>query len=167
MRRYDAEQPVFLVQHGDGVLGIVLDARQRVFNALVRVNVGVGGRDQLCERIALARDDEVFEIDRAVESVVGIHNIDRGDVVVLGGLLDELVHCGLDAQPLGDDDAVRRHNAADLVLAVDPEPGNLAALRLVHELDERVFLAALERFEIVYRGVGVHAGENVHPPPEA
>ena len=29
LRRYDAEQPVFLVQHGDGVLGIVLDARQR------------------------------------------------------------------------------------------------------------------------------------------
>ena len=167
MRRYDAEQPVFLVQHGDGVLGIVLDARQRVYNALVRVNVGVGGRDQLRERVALARDDEVFEIDRAVESVVGIHNIDRGDVVVLGGLLDELVHCGFDAQPLGDDDAVRRHNAADLVLAVDPEPRDLAALRLVHELDERVFLTAFECFEVVHRSVGVHAREHVHPPPEA
>ncbi len=44
------------------------------------------------------------------------------------------------------------------VLAVDPELRDLAALRLVHELDERVF-STFERFEIVHRSVGVHARE--------
>ena len=120
----------------------------------------------LGKRVALARDDEVFEIDRAVEGVVAAHNVDRGDVVVLGGLRDEAAHRLLDAQPLRNNDAVGRHDAADLVLAVDPEPRDLAALRLVHELDERIFLAAFECFEIVHRGVGVHAREHVHPPPE-
>lgn len=164
--RHDAEQPVFVVQHGDGILGIVLNAWQRVLNALVRIDIRVRCGDEIAERVALAGDDEVLEINGTVKGVVGVNDIERGDVVMVGSLRDELVHRRLDAQPLGDDDAVRRHDAAELVLVVDPEPGNLAPFFLVHQLDERVLLAGVERFEIVHRRVGVHAREHVHPLAE-
>ena len=165
--RQHALEPVVRVQHGDGVLGILLHPLDAVLNLFVRVDVGIGRHRDALQPRALARDDQILQVDRADEHVLLVDDVKGGNVVVIRRLLDQLVHSLADADAAVHADVVGRHPAADLVIVKGAQQGDLTPHILVHQLDEDVPLRLFQLSKVLHRGAGLHAGENLHPLADA
>ena len=152
LRRQRAAQAVVGVEHGDGVLGIGADALDAVLDQLVRVDIGVGRHENVVECGGFARDDQLLEVDRADEHAVCIDGVERGDVVGVGGLTDQLLHRLTHGHVGADADKVGGHAAADLVLVERAQKRQVAPHIVLHEVDERAALRAFEPLEVVRRG---------------
>ena len=163
----DADQLVVLIQYRDGVFGVVLNAGDTVLNALVRVEEGVGGGDQLLQIVVLPSPDQVGQFNGTVKRLVLSSDVDGGDVVAVCRLGHQLMHGLLDGHVRDDGDIVGRHNAADLVLGVSPQAGDLLTGFVVHQFQQGVFVVAGQGLEVVYGQVGVHAGEHIDPLAQA
>ena len=81
-------------------------------------NIRVGVTDNIFKICILSRNDQIFQIDRAVKLIFLINHIDRGDIVVLSRLLDQFAHRLADRQVVVDHDEVGRHAATDLIIIV-------------------------------------------------
>ena len=113
-----------MIQHGDRIFGVVFHSRDAVLDQLLGIDIGVGGDDQVFQRGALAGNDQVFQVDGPIKYVSGVHHVNRGDVVVVRGLLDQTGH-GLPNREVGGDlNIVGGHDAADLVLVKGPQQGD-------------------------------------------
>ena len=152
LRRQRAAQAVVGVEHGDGVLGIGADALDAVLDQLVRVDIGVGRHENVVECGVFARDDQLLEVDRAHEHAAPVDGVERGDVVGVGGLADQLLHRLAHGHIGADADKVGGHAAADLVLVKRAQKRQVALDIVIHEVDERAALRALEPLEVVRRG---------------
>ena len=84
---------------------MVHDIRVRVTDNVLKIRI-------------LSRNDQIFQIDRAVKLIFLIDHIDRRDIVVLSRLLDQFAHRLADRQMVVDHDEVGRHAATDLVIIV-------------------------------------------------
>ena len=124
-------------------------------------DVGVGAADELLERVTLARDDEILEVDRARIVPVLVENIERGDVVVPPGLTHQLAHRAADAQTALDGDEVVRHAAADLIVRVSLQARNVRLRAAVEQSRDGALFLRRETLEHVERVVRVHAGDDL------
>ena len=161
LRGDDAQQMLRIIEHGDGVLRQILQLFDAVLDRLVVVHAGVGRGDQILQLRALAGDDQILEIDRAVERTVAVEGVQGGDIVVIGGLPHERAHGLLDRQILADGNVVRRHLAADLVIVVRADQMDILRRVGVHQLQQLAPLVVVELVEHVDGVVRVHALQHV------
>ena len=101
--------------------------------------VRIGITDDRLERHVVAGNDEVLQTDGATETLAVIHHIDGGDIVIITGLLDELMHRLADREIPADADIVCRDETSDLIVVVGIDEADLG-LRLV--IDHRTKLDA-------------------------
>ena len=130
---------MILVQYREGILRVVLDLLDALRDLLVVHQVRIGITDDRLERHVVTGNDEVLQIDGAAETLAVIHHIDGGDIVIITGLLDELVHRLADREIPADADVVCRDETSDLIVVVGIDEADLG-LRLV--IDHRTKLDA-------------------------
>ena len=92
---------------------------------------------------------------------VRIEHVDGLQVVVLRSLVHQRPHRLLDGDAAQDGDVVGRHLAADLVLVVRLDEGDVAAALGVHVRQDGVLLALGQIFQEVDGVVGVHVLDDV------
>ena len=157
----DAHQLAGIVQDRQRALGVVYDAVDAVANLFVVGHIGVGPGNELFEAVLRTGDDEVFQVDGAVELVVLVHDVEGRDVVVLARLLHQLTHGLPDGHVLPDADVVGGHAAADLVLAVGEQHLHIFGGVFVQLADDLGFILFLEVVQSVHGVVRVHVGNDV------
>ena len=112
-----AQKPVSVIQNGNGIFRIVLQSVYAVIRFLICVNIGVGSQDNIVQNRVLPRNDQIFQIDRAVKFLFLIHHVNGGNIIILGSLGYKLGHSGFDADPRLNLNEIRGHFAADLVFS--------------------------------------------------
>ena len=157
----DAHQLAGIVQDRQRALGVVYDAVDAVADLFVVGHIGVGPGNELFKAVLRTGDDEVFQVDGAVELVVLVHDVEGRDVVVLARLLHQLTHGLPDGHVLPDADVVGGHTAADLVLAVGEQHLHIFGGVFVQLADNLGFILFLEVVQSVHGVVRVHVGNDV------
>ena len=160
-RSDDAHQLAGIVQDRQRALGVVYDAVDAVADLFVVGHIGVGPGNKLFEAVLRTGDDEVFQVDGAVELVVLVHDVEGRDVVVLARLLHQLTHGLPDGHVLPNADVVGGHAAADLVLAVGEQHLHIFGGVFVQLADDLGFILFLEVVQSVHGVVRVHVGNDV------
>ena len=100
---------IVIVQNRDRIFRVVLDVLDTVIDLLRSIHIRVGCLDQIIQRLSLTGNDQCSQLDRTIEFFFFIHDIDRGDIVIIGRLAHKSTHRILDRHRLGDADIVRRH----------------------------------------------------------
>ena len=152
---------MLLIQHGDRVLGVVLQPFQVVGDAVAGQHIGVGGTDEALQRLPRSGNDEIFQVDGAVEHPVLIGDVEDGDVVVVIRLGDELAHGLLDGEGAADLDEVGGHHAADLILLIRTDQLNVLGGLLVHQGDQLFTDVVIHLLQDVHGVIGVHVLDDV------
>ena len=157
----DAHQLTGIVQHRQAALRVVHDAVDTVADLLPVGDIGIGADDQAFQTFLCPGNDEVFQVDGAVEVLVFIHHIQGGDVVVFSGLLYQLAHRLPDGHIVFDGDVVGGHPAADLVLVIGEQHLHIFHRVLVQLVDDLVFIGIVKILQCVHRIVRVHVGNDL------
>ena len=156
----DAQQPVVVVQHGNGVLGIVLQIFDTVIDLLLRIYIRIGSHDQLLQGMILPGNDQIFQINGTVKLLSLCHHKQRGNIVILGRLSDEAAHSLLDGEIFPDDDTVGRHTAADLILIKRRDHLNVMPHVIVHQLDQQLASAFVDLLQHIHQEIRLHPGQD-------
>ena len=70
----NTDQAVVVIKDRNGIFGIILEVFHTVIDQGCSVYIRVGSDDQFTERMILARDDQILQIDRTVEFLIAVYD---------------------------------------------------------------------------------------------
>ena len=117
--------------------------------------------DQRIQVCISSSHDQIFQINRAIESVIIIFYIDCSDIIVLFCFCNELPHCLLHGQTSADLDEVRRHLAANLILFIGTDQLDVFLGLFIHQFNQLFTFRLIYFFQNIYSIIRIHVLDNI------
>lgn len=149
---------VFIVQHGNDVLGVIFQLFDTVGGLLIGVDVWKRRSGNAFQRSGAVRCDKVFEVDSPAEHVAFIDHEKGRDVVVFARLTYQCIHSLLYRHILADDYAVGSHAAAYLVVIERGDEPKLGAYGRLYRFEDKAASVFIRFREYIHGGIGIELG---------
>ena len=120
------------------------------------VDIRVGGTHKRLEFRIVSCRDQILKIQSAVVTLLFVHHVQGGDIVVFLCLRHQRTHRLLHRHVLVDHDEIGGHEATDLVLFIGLDQLDIRRSLFIKKLRDDLLGGLVHFFEHIHGVIGVH-----------